>query len=101
MALAQHNEALRVAKGARGLELEAVARAVGGDPKTGGRWLGGRVPHPRHRWKLCGLLGQAEQHLWPGVGLGASGANATSEIVAAYAHRADSPAQLWGGMLGR
>src|SRR5258708_30370453 len=84
MALAQHNEALRVAKGARGLEVEAVARVVGVDPKTVGRWLGGRVPHPRHRWKLCDLLGQSEQHLWPGGGLGASGANHTSEIVVAF-----------------
>jgi transcriptional regulator with XRE-family HTH domain len=101
MDASRRNEALRVAIAARGLEMEAVARAVGVDPKTVGRWLGGRVPHPRHRWKLCDLLGQSEQHLWPGVGLGASGANHTSEIVAAFAHRADAPSQLWAGMLER
>ncbi len=71
------------------------------DPKTVQRWIGGRVPHPRHRWKICDLLGQAEEHLWPGVGLGASGAHYTSEIVAAFAHRADAPSQLWSGMLER
>jgi hypothetical protein len=33
--------------------------------------------------------------------LGASGVQYTSEIMAAYAHRADAPSQLWGGMLER
>jgi hypothetical protein len=83
------------------IELETLARHVGVDPKTVQRWLSGRVPHPRHRWTICDLLGQSEEHLWPGVGLGASGAAHTSEIVAAYAHRADAPSQLWEGMLSR
>lgn len=97
----ERNEALRVAMSARSVEVEALARNVGVDPKTVQRWLGGRIPHPRHRWKICDLLGQSEQHLWPGVGMGAPGAAATSEIVAAYAHRADAPSQLWAGMLER
>lgn len=86
---------------AQAIEIEGLARHVGVDPKTVQRWLSGRVPHPRHRWKICDLLGQAEQHLWPGVGLGASGATHTSEIVSAYAHRADAPSQLWSGLLER
>src|SRR5205085_2211527 len=97
----ERNERLRVAMSARAVEIEGLARHVGVDPKTVGRWLGGRVPHPRHRWKICDLLGQSEEHLWPGVGLGASGAHHTSEIVAAFAHRADTPSQLWSGMLER
>jgi hypothetical protein len=97
----ERNERLRVAMSSRAIEIEGLARHVGVDPKTVGRWLGGRVPHPRHRWKICDLLGQSEEHLWPGVGLGASGAQHTSEIVAAYAHRADAPSQLWSGMLER
>jgi Cro/C1-type HTH DNA-binding domain len=101
MAANDRNEALRVAMSARSIEVEALARDVGVDPKTVQRWLAGRVPHPRHRWKICDLLEQSEQHLWPGVGLGASGAQATSEIVAAFAHRADAPSQLWAGMLER
>ena len=101
MAANDRNEALRVAMSARSIEAEALARDVGVDPKTVQRWLAGRVPHPRHRWKICDLLAQSEQHLWPGVGLGASGARATSEIVAAFAHRADAPSQLWAGMLER
>jgi len=71
------------------------------DPKTVQRWIAGRVPHPRHRWKICDALSQSEQELWPGVGLGASGSHHTSEVVAAYAHRADAPSQLWSGLLSR
>jgi transcriptional regulator with XRE-family HTH domain len=95
------NERLRVAMTAKGIEIENLARLVNVDPKTVQRWLGGRVPHPRHRWKLCDLLAQSEQELWPEVSLGASGTHHTAEIVAAYAHRADAPSQLWSAMLER
>jgi transcriptional regulator with XRE-family HTH domain len=95
------NERLRVAMTAKGMEIEALARLVSVNPKTIQRWLGGRVPHPRHRWKICDILGQSEQELWPEVSLGASGTHHTSEVVAAYAHRADAPSQLWSAMLDR
>lgn len=95
------NERLRVAMTAKSMEVETLARSVGVDPKTVQRWLRGRMPHPRHRWKTCDLLGQSEQELWPEVSLGASGAHHTSEIVAAYAHRADAPSQLWSGILNQ
>jgi hypothetical protein len=95
------NERLRAAMAAKGMEIETLARMVDVNPKTIQRWLGGRLPHPRHRWKICDILGQAEQELWPEVSLGASGAHHTSEITAAYAHRADAPSQLWSGMLDR
>jgi transcriptional regulator with XRE-family HTH domain len=95
------NERLRAAMTAKGVEIETLARLVSVDPKTVQRWLAGRAPHPRHRWKVCDLLSQSEQELWPQVGLGASGAHHTSEIVAAYAHRADAPSQLWSAMLDR
>ena len=95
------NERLRAAMSAKGMGIETVARQVGVNPKTVQRWLGGRLPHPRHRWSICDLLGQPERELWPEVSVGASGAYHTSEIVAAYAHRADAPSQLWSGMLDR
>jgi transcriptional regulator with XRE-family HTH domain len=95
------NERLRTAMTAKGTEIEALARQVGVDPKTVQRWLAGRVPHPRHRWKICDIVGQPEHELWPVVGLGASGTPHTSEVVAAYAHRADAPSQLWSAMLDR
>ncbi len=97
----ERNERLRVAMSAHAVEIEGLARHVGVDPKTVQRWLGGRVPHPRHRWKICDLLEQSEEHLWPGVGVGGAGTQHTSEIVAAYAHRADAPSQLWSGLLER
>lgn len=95
------NDRLRAAMTAKSMEVEALARSIGVDPKTVQRWLRGRMPHPRHRWRTCDLLGQSEQELWPEVSLGASGVHHTSEIVAAYAHRADAPSQLWSGILGR
>ena len=69
------------------IEPESLARKVGVDPKTVQRWLGGRMPHPRHRWKICDLLGQSEQYIWPQIILGVAGVLQTSEIVSAYAHR--------------
>lgn len=84
---------------AQGMEPETLARKLRVDPKTVQRWLAGRLPHPRHRWKVCDILGQTEQYLWPAVLAGASGALHTAEIVAAYAHRADVPGQLWTGLL--
>lgn len=93
------NDRLRRAMAAQGMEPEALARKTGVDPKTVQRWLGGRVPHPRHRWKVCDILGQSEQYLWPIVQAGVSGALHTAEIIAAYAHRADVPSQLWAGLV--
>ena len=93
------NDRLRLAMASASIEPESLARKVGVDPKTVQRWLGGRVPHPRHRWKICDLLGQSEQYIWPQIILGVSGVLQTSEIVSAYAHRADAPSQLWTGML--
>lgn len=93
------NDRLRRAMAGQGMEPETLARKLGVDPKTVQRWLGGRVPHPRHRWKICEMFGQSEPYFWPAVLAGASGALHTAEIAAAYAHRADVPSQLWTGML--
>lgn len=51
----------------------ALAAAAGVDVKTVNRWLAGRVPHKRTR----------------------------AEIVAAYAHRADIPNEVWISLLTR
>jgi transcriptional regulator with XRE-family HTH domain len=93
------NGRLRLAMASASIEPESLARRVGVDPKTVQRWLGGRLPHPRHRWKICDILGQPEQYIWPEVLLGASRILQTSEIISAYAHRADAPSHLWAGML--
>jgi hypothetical protein len=91
-----------MAMAASGVEIETLARKVGVDPKTVQRWLRGRLPRPRHRWKTCDILRRSEQELWPQVTMaGASGALHTAEIVAAYARRADTPLQLWSRVLER
>jgi transcriptional regulator with XRE-family HTH domain len=60
------NVTLRGAIMASGLELSQIARKVGVDPKSVQRWITrGVVPHPRHRWKTCEILGCDENELWP------------------------------------
>ena len=88
------NERLRTAMADARVDIDQVAEATRVDPKTVQRWLAGRVPHPRHRWKVSELVGQEEGYLWPTARPDvAPGAPATSEVVAAYAHRARYPFQ--------
>lgn len=42
------NEQLRLAMARGGVTQDALAAACAVDPKTVGRWLTGRLPHPRH-----------------------------------------------------
>jgi len=82
--------------------IEAVARALEVDPKTVQRWLAGRTPRPRHRWALADLVNTNDESLWPGANLKtANSTSPTSEIVSAYAHRADVPRSLWSSLLHR
>jgi lambda repressor-like predicted transcriptional regulator len=94
------NEPLRKAMADARISIEALGRAVSVHPKTVQRWLAGRVPHPRHRWAIADLLGVREEALWPGARAGAAGVTSgTSEILAAYAHRADVPSHVWHDLL--
>jgi len=96
------NERLRTAMGNARVDVDQVAEATKVDPKTVQRWLAGRVPHPRHRWKVSELIGQEEGYLWPTARPDVSpGAPATSEVVTAYAHRADIPTNVWNEFLAR
>ena len=82
------------------VDVDAIARTVGVDPRTVQRWLVGRVPHARHRWAVATLLGEDESRLWPSVRRElAAGAEATAEIVAAYGHRADIPIGIWAELI--
>jgi hypothetical protein len=60
----------RALVGARVREAD-VAEALGVDPKTVQRWLGGRVPQPRHRWALADMLAVHEYDLWPHLAVAA------------------------------
>jgi len=96
------NERLRTAMGNARIDIDQIAEATKVDPKTVQRWLAGRVPHPRHRWKVSELVGQEEAYLWPTARSDvAPGAPATTEVVTAYAHRADIPASVWNDLTAR
>ena len=96
------NERLRTAMVNARIDIDQVAAATKVDPKTVQRWLAGRVPHPRHRWRVSELVEQEEGYLWPTAQPDvAPGAPATSEVVTAYAHRTDVPPSTWNDLLAR
>jgi hypothetical protein len=94
------NERLRSAMARAQVTPYDVAKKTRVDPKTVQRWLSGRVPHQRHRWAVAEYVGEDEAYLWPSseheVG---AGANSTTELVAAYAHRSDAPSSLWTNLI--
>lgn len=69
-----------------------VAKALGVDPKTVQRWLGGRLPQPRHRWGLADLLSLHEYDLWPHL---AGVPSIGPEVYATYPHRGSVPRDVW------
>lgn len=94
------NERLRSVLAQRGVSPESLAAACEVDPKTVGRWLSGRVPHPRHRFKAAQQLRVEETFLWPAPQprTGRS-ATAGTELVGTYANRASVPREMWLGLL--
>ncbi len=96
------NERLRNAMTMAHVDIEAITRVTGVDPKTVQRWLGGRIPHTRHRWEIAKLLKEREDYLWPAdESQGAPTSAQTAEIVAAYAHRAHVLASAWWNLFTR
>lgn len=96
------NERLKVALHRAGLTNETVARAIGVDPKTVDRWLGGRTPHPRHRWAIAVQVGEDEEYLWPDARRSVpSNGGAAAEVVAAYAYRSDLDSHRWWKLFQR
>jgi phosphatidylserine/phosphatidylglycerophosphate/cardiolipin synthase-like enzyme len=87
------NEHLKNAMIAAHVDIDSITRATDVDPKTVQRWLKGRVPHARHRWKIADLLQVPEQEIWSGKNNGTM-AN-TPEVVATYGRRSDTPASAW------
>lgn len=73
-----------------------LAARVGVDVKTVNRWLAGRVPHHRTRLRVAELLDETEESLWPATRPDIqAGAPATAEVLGAYAHRSETPKELW------
>jgi len=94
------SQRLRSALLRKNLDVAGLAEAVGVDTKTVTRWLSGRVPRQRTRLAVADILGETEADLWPQTRLDlAPGAEATAEVVGAWAHRADVPQHLWTSLL--
>jgi transcriptional regulator with XRE-family HTH domain len=94
------NEALRHALLRARLSEDDVAAHLQIDPKTVRRWLEGRVPYPRHRWALAGLLDADEADLWPEVRAELSSQSRAAEIKAIYPNRDAVPSGTWLSMFG-
>ena len=91
------NDRLRDALLRHGLTPADVAERLAVDRKTAERWITvGRSPYRRHRHELAALLRESETYLWPdALDAGRRAEVARSEVVELYAHRADSPSDLW------
>jgi transcriptional regulator with XRE-family HTH domain len=91
------NERLRAALLQRGVTPTELAESVGVDPKTIERWIGGRIPYRRHRYRVANQLGIDEAYLWPGALAAEQVASASeSEILVLYPHRWAVPRDVWG-----
>jgi hypothetical protein len=83
-----------------GLNTLDVAVRLGVDPKTVQRWIGGRVPYPRHRTALVGLTGWMERDLWPSLA-GPLEPQPTHEVRIAYPHRSSVDTDAWRRLFDR
>jgi hypothetical protein len=83
------------ALGSAGFGIVDVAARLSVDPKTVDRWLGGRLPYPRHRAALVALTGWPERDLWPGIDAREQAAPDTDDILATYAQRCSVPPATW------
>ncbi|MFE4591246.1 XRE family transcriptional regulator [Streptomyces laurentii] len=96
------NERLHSVLAQRGVSPETLAEVCDVDPKTVSRWLGGRIPHPRHRFRAARHLRVEETFLWPALlsRAGRSGGGPDSgEIVGTYQNRASVPRETWLALL--
>ncbi len=95
------NERLRGAILQARLSIDQVAEHAGVDPKTITRWLGGRVPHPRHRFAVAALLPRRGVPVAISQSVGPELRRRHAELVAAFPFRADVDAAYWWTMITR
>jgi transcriptional regulator with XRE-family HTH domain len=93
------NDALRSALAEARLTPRELAARIGVDEKTAGRWLAGRVPHPRHRWATADALGVDEAMIWPDIAKTALKTGHDREIVSVYPYRSAIPKSLWRDLI--
>ena len=78
-----------------GVSTVDVAARLGVDPKTVERWIGGRMPYPRHREALADLTGWSLRDLWPELPRPSSPDAQADEVRIVYPHRSAVPADAW------
>lgn len=86
---------------AAGVDPVDVAARLEVDPKTVQRWLGGRLPYPRHRAALIELTGWSSHDLWPGVDAPTNVQTDADEVRVAYPQRCAVPADAWRRLFQR
>lgn len=99
------NERLHSVLAQRGITPESLAEFCKVDPKTVSRWIGGRMPHARHRSRVAQHLRVEETFLWPDphpdAGTPGRSGRKRNELVGAYQNRASVPRELWLSLLQR
>lgn len=99
--MAAVNDRLRTVLVQRGISPDALAEICEVDPKTVSRWLGGRIPHARHRFRVASHLRVEETFLWPAQSrrTGQSRNGWGAELVGTYQNRASVPRDTWLSLL--
>ncbi|MEV4534675.1 DUF5919 domain-containing protein [Asanoa sp. NPDC049518] len=95
------NERLRAAMNRAGVTIPELATFTEHDSKTVSRWLGGRVPHPRTRFKIAKRLKEDESFLWPGADHARVETADSEGLVQFYPHRSNVPSNLWDRLLSQ
>lgn len=91
------NDRLRDALLRNGLTPEDAANSLSVSTKTVERWVrGGRIPYPKHRYRIAALVKESEQFLWPdAISPERAAEVSTSEVVKVYPHRHEIPRDVW------
>jgi transcriptional regulator with XRE-family HTH domain len=95
------NERLRDALDRAHVSTAELALYTESDVKTVSRWLGGRVPHPRTRFKIAKRLREDEDFLWPGARKTESESVDGAGVVQLYPNRGAVPPTLWDRLLNQ
>ncbi|MFF9000161.1 XRE family transcriptional regulator [Streptomyces achromogenes] len=95
------NDRLHSVLAQRGVSPESLAEVCEVDPKTVSRWLGGRVPHARHRFRVARHLRVEETFLWPAPPRRSTQARdgSATGVVGTYQNRASVPREVWLSLL--
>jgi hypothetical protein len=95
--IASVNERLHSVLAQRGVSPESLAEACEVDPKTVGRWLAGRIPHPRLRFRVAQHLRVEATFLWPEpqARMDRRDGGSVAELVRSYQNRATVARETW------